>query len=71
MANKELKKLLHMGAVSAITHYAEFKDYYDRKVKEGKHKLSAINAVRSKIALRAVAVINNQAAYVDKYKKAA
>jgi transposase len=71
MANKELKKLLHMGAISAITHYPEFKDYYDRKVKEGKHKLSAINAVRSKIALRAVAVINNQAAYVDKYKKAA
>jgi transposase len=71
MANKELKKLLHMGAVSAITHYPEFKDYYERKVKEGKHQLSAINAVRSKIALRAVAVINNQAPYVDKYKKAA
>jgi len=71
MANKELKKLLHMGAVSAITHYREFKDYYERKVKEGKHQLSAINAVRSKIALRVVAVINNQAPYVDKYKKAA
>ncbi|MCW3094239.1 MAG: hypothetical protein JWP81_5308, partial [Ferruginibacter sp.] len=27
--------------------------------------------VRSKIALRAVAVINNQAKYVDNYKKAA
>ena len=71
MANKELKKLFHMGAISAITHYPEFKDYYDRKVKEGKHKLSAINAVRSKIALRAVAVVNNQEAYVNKYKKAA
>lgn len=71
MANKELKKLLHMGAVSAITHYPEFRDYYNKKVKEGKHKLSAINAVRSKITLRAVAVINNQAAYVDNYKKAA
>lgn len=71
MANKELKKLLHMGAVSAITHYPEFKDYYERKVKEGKHEQSVINAVRSKIALRAVAVINNQEKYVDKYKKAA
>ena len=69
MANKDLKKLLHMGAVSAISHYAEFRDYYDKKIKEGKHKLSAINAVRSKIALRAVAVINNQAVYVDNYKK--
>jgi transposase len=71
MANKDLKKLLHMGAVSAITHYPEFKDYYERKVKEGKHELSAINAVRSKIALRAVAVVNNQEKYVNKYKKTA
>jgi transposase len=71
MANKELKTLLHMGAVSAITHYPEFKDYYDKKVKEGKHKLSVINAVRSKIAVRAVAVINSQTDYVDKHKKAA
>jgi transposase len=71
MANKELKTLFHMGAISAITHYPEFKDYYQRKVKEGKHELSAINAVRSKIALRAVAVINNQMAYVDNYKKTA
>lgn len=71
MANKDLKKLLHMGAISAITHYPEFKDYYEHKVKEGKHEQSVINAVRSKIALRAVAVINNQKKYVDKYKKAA
>lgn len=71
MANKDLKKLLHMGAISAITHYPEFKDYYERKVKEGKHEQCVINAIRSKIALRAVAVINNQAKYVDNYKKAA
>jgi transposase len=66
MANKDLKKLLHMGAISAITHYPEFRDYYERKVKEGKHEQSVINALRSKIALRAVAVINNHKEYVDK-----
>ena len=71
MANKDLKKLFHMGAVSAITYNQEFKEYYERKVKEGKHEQSVINAVRSKIALRAVAVVNNQEKYVDKYKKAA
>jgi transposase len=71
MANKDLKKLLYMGAISAITHYPEFKDYYECKVKEGKHEQSVINAVRSKIALRAVAVINNQKKYVNNYKKAA
>jgi transposase len=71
MANKELKKLLHMGALSAIQHYEEFRAYYERKVKEGKHELSVLNAIRSKIVLRAVAVINNQHKYVDNYKKAA
>jgi transposase len=71
MANKELKTLLHMGAISAIKNYPEFSDYYNRKLKEGKHKMSAINAVRSKIVLRVVAVINNQKVYVDKYKKVA
>jgi transposase len=71
MANKELKKLLHMGAVSAITHHLEFRDYYERIVKEGKHPLSVLNAIKSKMALRAVAVINNQQKYVDKYKKVA
>ena len=71
MANKELKKLLHMGALSAINNYEEFRTYYERKVKEGKHQLAVLNAIRSKIALRAVAVINNQQPYVDNYKKTA
>jgi len=71
MANKELKKMLHMGALSAIKHYEEFRAYYQRKVKEGKHELAVLNAIRSKIVLRAVAVINNQHPYVDNYKKAA
>lgn len=71
MANKELKKLLHMGARSVANHSAEFKSYYERKRKEGKHDLAIINAIRNKIVLRAVAVIKKQANYVDKYKKEA
>ena len=35
MANKELKKLLHMGALSAIKRYEGFRAYYERKVREG------------------------------------
>lgn len=71
MANKDLKRLLHMGAVSAIKNHAEFKQYYERKQAEGKHKMSILNAVRNKIVLRAVAVIKKQEKYVDHYKKAA
>ena len=71
MANKDLKKLLHMGARSIVTHHPEFKTYYERKLKEGKHDLTIINAIKNKIVLRAVAVINKQTKYVDKYGKAA
>jgi transposase len=71
MGNKDLKKLLHMCALTAIRNYPEFRDYYDKKVKEGKHEQAVLNAIRSKIALRAVAVVNNQEKYVDNYKKAA
>ena len=71
MANKDLKKLLHLGALAAIQHYPEFKSYYDRKKKEGKHSMSVLNAIRNKIVLRAVAVVNNQKPYVDITQKAA
>lgn len=68
MANKDLKKLLHLSAMSAIKNYPEFRQYYERKKAEGKHSMSILNAIRNKIALRAVAVITNQKKYVDNYK---
>ena len=71
MANKDLKKLLHLCAMSAVNNHPEFKQYYERKKAEGKNKMSILNAVRNKIALRAAAVINNQRQYVNNYEKAA
>lgn len=71
MANKELKSLLHLCALSSIKYYQEFRNYYDRKVKEGKHPNSVLNAICNKLLLRAVAVVNNQKCYVENYKKAA
>lgn len=79
MANKELKWLVHMGAMAAKTFYPEFKDYFERKVAEGKNKMSVLNAIRSKILLRVVAVIQSKQPYqcyhlstldVENYKKA-
>ena len=67
MANKELKCLLHLCALASVRYYPEFKDYYERKKKEGKHSLSVLNAIKNKIALRAVAVINNKRPYVHNY----
>jgi len=71
MANKELKRLLHMCALSLIQHNQEFKAYYNRKKDEGKHSMSIINAVRNKIALRVAAVIKNQTSYKNNYNIAA
>ena len=71
MANKDLKKLLHMSALSSIQYYPEFRNYYERKKAEGKHSMSILNAIRNKIVLRAVAVVNNQRPYVNNFRQAA
>ena len=70
MANKDLKSLLTMGALSAIQAYPEFKDYYDRKTKEGKKHLQVLNAIKNKMLLRVASVVNLQKNYVNMYKKA-
>ncbi|MDR3678555.1 MAG: IS110 family transposase [Flavipsychrobacter sp.] len=70
MANKDLKKMLHLCALTTIRHYSEFKHYYERKKMEGKHSMSILNAIRNKIVLRAVAVIKKQRPYVDSFQKA-
>lgn len=71
MSNKDLKRLLHQGARSIIKHNAEFQNYYQRKVAEGKHDLSIVNAVKNKIILRVAAVVKNRKKYVDNCEKAA
>lgn len=69
MANKELKRLLHLGALSAIRYPGEFKHYYERKTSEGKHALSVLNAIKNKLALRAVAVVMKQKPYTPNNEK--
>jgi transposase len=67
MANKELKKLLFMCAMSTLQYSPEMKQYYDRKTAEGKHGFSVLNAIKNKILLRVCSVIKNQKPYVDNY----
>ena len=64
-ADKVMKRLLHLAAV-AVTHRVggELKMYYERKVAEGKNKMSVINALRAKIVARMFAVIKRN----EKYK---
>ena len=66
-ANKHLKKLLHLCAMAAIQHNSELRQYYQRKVQEGKNKMSVINAVRNKLVQRIYAVVRDSRDYVENY----
>ena len=46
MANKKLKCNLHMASLTAVKLEVELKAYYERKVLEGKNKMSVLNAVK-------------------------
>lgn len=62
-ADKELKKVLHLAAMSAIRLDNDFRRYYLRKVEEGKNKMSILNAVRNKIIHSIFALIKNETFY--------
>lgn len=62
-ADKGLKKLLHLAAMSVIRLKGELRDYYLRKVGEGKSKMSVLNAIRNKIIHRIYAAILNNTSY--------
>lgn len=66
-ANKDIKKIFHMAAVSTLRTKGELKQYYDRKIDEGKHKLSIINAIRSKLVHRIFAVVKENRKYEKTY----
>ena len=67
MANKPLKTLLHLCATSAIQAKGELRDYYHRKLEEGKNKMLVINAVRNKIVLRIFACVKDNRMYQKNY----
>lgn len=68
MADKTMKSLLQMCALSAVKHDAQLKAYYLRKQDQGKNKMLVLNNVRCKIIGRIFAVINRNSPFVDTYK---
>jgi transposase len=66
MANKKLKCNLHMASLTAVKLDHDLKAYYQRKVAEGKNKMSVLNAVKCKLLARVVAVVNKGEKYVNK-----
>lgn len=65
LADRKLKKLLHMASLRVIQIDGELKNYFHRKVEQGKNKMSVLNAIRNKILARVCATIKNQQKYID------
>ena len=64
IANRKIKSLLHVCAISASWRDAELKAYYIKKTKvEGKHKMTVINAIRNKLILRVFACVKQDKLY--------
>jgi transposase len=70
MANMNLKRLLHLGAMSAIQSSEELKAFYQRKVAAGKNRMSVMNAVRNKLISRVFACIKSNRRYQKIYQPA-
>ncbi|HVA98984.1 MAG TPA: IS110 family transposase [Bacteroidia bacterium] len=71
VADKKMKSLLNMAALSAKKYDKEISDYYVRKINEGKNPMLVMNAIRCKILSRVFAVINRQTPFVNTQKFAA
>lgn len=69
-ANKPLKALLHNGAMSAIQHSQELKEYYIRKTGEGKNEMLVINNVCNKLIHRVFTCVQRKEKYKDFYPSA-
>jgi len=64
LANKKIKSLLTMAAISAINHQSELKEKYQKKLQQGKAKMVALNMIRFELIERIFAVIKRQTPYV-------
>ncbi len=62
-----LRKLLYLAACSVRTHKKQFRQYFLRKVAEGKHKKLVLNNIQNKLLKIACAVVRSQKPYLPNY----
>lgn len=66
-ADKELKKLLHLAAMSIVRGKTLLAQYYKRKVAEKKDKMLVINNLRNKLVHIIFAVVKKHEFYQENY----
>ena len=71
-ANQTMKALLHLSAVNITSRVkeGEYRDYYQRKIKEGKHVMCVLNVIRAKLVHRMFSVIRRDQTYTKVYNPA-
>lgn len=65
LANKGAKTMLNLAACCAIRFDPELRKYYQKRIAEGKRKMSCINIIRSKIVARMFAVVKRQTPFIQ------
>jgi transposase len=70
-ANKQMKAILTNAVKSAVQFSPELRQYYQKRVKEGKHKKVVVNIIRNKLISRVFAAVKRGTPYVELVKYAA
>lgn len=67
LGNARMKGQINLSAWNAIRSVPSLKAFYEKKVNSGKHKMSAINAVRNKLLAIILAVIKRDEPFTKDY----
>ena len=59
--------IFHMAALSSLRTKGKMRQYFDRKVAEGKNKMTVINAIRSKLIHRIFVLVKENRKYDKNY----
>jgi transposase len=68
MADKKMKSLLQMCALTTLKYDPQLKEYFNKKKAEGKNAMLVLNNIRCKLISRVFAVINRETSCVNTYK---
>ena len=68
MADKKMKSLLQMCAMTTLKYDPQLKEYYTKKKDEAKNSMLVLNNIRCKLISRVFAVVNRKTPYINTYK---
>jgi len=67
LGDQKLKSVLSLSAWNAIRSVPALKAYFERKIGQGKHKMSVINAIRNKLIAIVLSVVRRNQPFTKDY----